>query len=93
LVFATFVVCHTLLIIWPTCYRVNFLANFSQSLASNFLAIIYGCHNLPKLWVDKLWLGTKHAIVSKKPNMHDLCVFISKERLTMAKLAEKKIQR
>jgi hypothetical protein len=34
LVFTTLVVCHTSLIIWPTCHRVNFLANSCQSLTS-----------------------------------------------------------
>jgi hypothetical protein len=46
LVFVTLVVCHTLLIIWPTCHRVNFLANSCESLASNFLATLCGCHTL-----------------------------------------------
>jgi hypothetical protein len=47
LIFATLIVCQTLLIIWPTCHRVSFLANFCQSLVSNFLAILCGCHILP----------------------------------------------
>jgi hypothetical protein len=41
LVFATLVVCHTSLIIWPTCHRVNFLDNSCQSLAFNFLATLF----------------------------------------------------
>jgi hypothetical protein len=44
---STFVVCHTSLIVWPTCHKVNFLANFCQSLASNFLTTLCGCHTLP----------------------------------------------
>jgi hypothetical protein len=39
--------CHTSLIIWPNYHRVNFLANFCQSLASNFLATLCGSHTLP----------------------------------------------
>jgi hypothetical protein len=45
--FSTLVVCHTSLIIWPTCHRVNIFANFYQSLTSNFLATLCGYHTLP----------------------------------------------
>jgi hypothetical protein len=63
LVFATLVVCHNSLIIWPTCHRVNFLANSCQSLASNFLATLFVAAtllSLATLWLGKMWLETKH---------------------------------
>jgi hypothetical protein len=59
LVFTTLVVCHTSLIIWSTCHRVNFLANSCQSLAFNFLATLLW---LATLWFGKMWLGTKHPL-------------------------------
>jgi hypothetical protein len=63
LVFAILVVCHTSLIIWPTCYRVNFLANSCQSVAFNFLATLFVAATL---WLDKIWLGTKHPLRHSK---------------------------
>jgi hypothetical protein len=67
LVFVTLVVCHTSLIIWPTCHRVNFLANSCQSLASNFLATLFMAAILlwlATLWLGKMWLGTKHPLTT-----------------------------
>jgi hypothetical protein len=65
LIFATLVVCHTSLIIWLTCHRVNFLANSCPNLTSNFLATLFVAVTLlwlATLWLDKIWLGIKHPL-------------------------------
>jgi hypothetical protein len=59
--FSTLWSCHTLLSIWPTCYRVHFLPTFTTlssflNSSHTFMAAIFA-----DVRFGKIWLATKHA--------------------------------
>jgi hypothetical protein len=67
LVFAIFVVCHNSLFVWPIYYGVNFFASFYQSLAFNFLVILYSCHTLQNFAFANYGWKWNFSVSKKQP--------------------------